>query len=89
MPVLEAPPPPAVITSPVLESTLMEYKGKGALYTSGTLFLPMLSVEVSLTSSIKLLYSTPPVENWEFISDIDLLGAQRGDFSPQTAFYIL
>lgn len=36
MPVLEAPPPPAVMTNPVLGSTLMEYRGKGALYKSGT-----------------------------------------------------
>lgn len=47
MPVLEAPPPPAVMTSPVLGSTLMEYKGKGALYTSGTLLFPIVVVKVS------------------------------------------
>lgn len=44
MPVLEAPPPPAVMTNPVLGSTLMEYRGKGALYKSGT-FLFHIVVE--------------------------------------------
>lgn len=50
MPVLEAPPPPAVITSPVFGSTLIEYKGKGALYRSGILLFPIV-VKVSHTFS--------------------------------------
>lgn len=50
MPVLEAPPPPATITSPVLGSTLMEYKGNGALYRSGTFLFPIVIVQVTHSS---------------------------------------
>lgn len=48
MPVLEAPPPPPVITNPVVGSTLIVYSGKGALYKSGTLLFPMLAEEVEI-----------------------------------------
>lgn len=46
MPVLEAPPPPAVMTNPVLGSTLMEYRGKGALYKSGTFLFHIVAEKV-------------------------------------------
>lgn len=46
MPVLEAPPPPAVMTNPVVGSTLIVYRGKGALYKSGTFLFPMLAEKV-------------------------------------------
>lgn len=49
MPVLEAPPPPAMITSPVSGSTFTEYKGKGALYKSGTFFFPIVPHKAAKT----------------------------------------
>lgn len=48
MPVLEAPPPPPVMTNPVAGSILTVYSGNGALYKSGTLLFPMLAEKVGI-----------------------------------------
>lgn len=57
IPVLDAPPPPAVMTSPETGSTLTEYNGKGARYRSGTFLFPIAASSFTHNTTL-LLHKT-------------------------------